>query len=65
MKKLIYFLLLIFNCTFACSPYFSSNFCSEITYLNQKPVKYKKIEIEPNWIMFLDGYHSFNLIVRF
>jgi len=58
-------MLFVFSCSFACSPYFSDSFCKEINYWNTRPVKYKAIELEPNWIAFVDGYHSFNFIVRF
>lgn len=65
MRKFLISLLFVFGCTFACSPYFSSDFCQEIDYWNTRPIKYKYVEIEPNWLMIFQGYHSFNFILRF
>lgn len=67
MRNIILILLFLYGMSFACSPFFTQDFCNEIDFWNIQSSKYnyKYFEIAPNWIMWLNGYQSFTFTVRF
>lgn len=67
MQRIIGILLLLCGISFACSPLFTSEFCNEIDYWNIQSSKYnyKYFEISPNWLLWINGYKTFNFTIRF
>lgn len=67
MQKIVGILLLLCGLSFACSPFFTRDFCTEIDFWNiqNSKYKYKYFEVSPNWIMFMNGYWSFMFTIRF
>jgi hypothetical protein len=65
MQKALFLILFLCGMVLACSEYFTTDFCKEINWWNSRAIKYKYFEIEPNWLVFIDGIYSFNFVIRF
>ena len=65
MQKACFLILFLCGMALACSEYFTTDFCKEINWWNSRAIKYKYFEIEPNWLVFIDGTYSFNFVIRF
>ena len=51
--------------SFACSKFFTDDFCKEIDWWNTRTIKYSYFEIEPNWLKQIDNTYAFNFVIYF
>lgn len=51
--------------SFACSKFFTDDFCKEIDWWNTRTIKYSYFEIEPNWLRLIDDTYALNFVIRF
>ena len=65
MQKVLFLIIFLSGMSFACSEFFTSEFCKEIDWWNTRTVKYGYFEFEPSWLRLIDNTYTFNLVIRF